>query len=158
MVVATALGSGVAMAAQSLTAKEDAAQLSADRAALQRQLKRLDADEARLKADTKSGRMSAESKDAMAVYHDQRFIQGEKADIAKDKTGSLQINVDRKALKRQIHKLEMDEARLKADNKSGKMAATSPDAEKIYRDQQAVSGEKKAISADEARLKADQKK
>jgi hypothetical protein len=45
----------------------------------------LEGDEAKLQSDTASGRMSAESKDAMKVYTDEHFVKGEKTDIAGDK-------------------------------------------------------------------------
>ena len=97
-----------------MAVKEDAAQLKADKAALQRQLKRLDADEARLKVETSSGKMSAESTDALEVYRAQEAVKGEKAAIAADKDGSLQMKMDRAALHRQIKRLDVAEARLSA--------------------------------------------
>ena len=127
---------------------ESMAQLRADKAALQRQLKRLDADEARLNSDTASGRMSAESKDAYEVYRDQQAVAGENKDIASDKSASLQMKSDRAVLQRQIKRLDVAEARLKADAKEGKMAAESKDAEKVYKDKQAIKSEKKDITAD----------
>jgi cell division protein FtsB len=60
-------------------------QMKVDKAALQRALRRMEADEAALKSDTASGRMSAESKDAFKVYTDLRAVKGEKTDIATDK-------------------------------------------------------------------------
>jgi hypothetical protein len=45
----------------------------------------LEADTAKLKADSASGRMAAESKDAEKNYKDQQAIKGEKTDIASDK-------------------------------------------------------------------------
>ena len=148
---------GVAYAQTSMASKEDAAQLKADKAALQRQLKRLDADEARLKSDTASGKMSAESKDAYEVYKTQEAVKGEKAAIAADKYGSLQMKADRAALHRQIKRLDAAEARLKADKKDGKMAAESKDSIQVYKDQQAIKGEKKDLATDKANIKADQK-
>ena len=74
-----------AMAQPSLAVKEDQAQLKADKAALQRQIKRLEAAEARLKENTKEGRMSAESKDSEKVYEDKQNVKGLKKDIAADK-------------------------------------------------------------------------
>ena len=38
-----------------------------------------------MKADTKEGKMAAESKDAERVYKDQQNVKGEKKDIAGDK-------------------------------------------------------------------------
>ncbi len=138
--------------------KEDQAQLKSDKAALHRQIKRLEADEARLKSDTASGKMSAESKDAYEVYQARQAIKGEKKDIAADKAASLQMRSDKTALHRQIKRLEAAEARPKADTEEGKMAAESKDAEKVYKDQQAIKGEKKDIAANKAKLNADQKK
>jgi hypothetical protein len=64
--------------------KETSLQMQSDKAALERQIKRLEAAEARLKADTKEGKMAAESKDAERVYKDKQAIKGEKKDIATD--------------------------------------------------------------------------
>ena len=137
-----------AAAQPSLSVKEDTMQLKSDKASLQREVKRLDADEARLKADTASGRMSAESKDAFVVYQARQSVSGEKK----------QIGIDKEALQRQIKRLELAEARLKADTEGGKMAAESKDAEKVYKDQQNVKEEKKVIVTDKSKLKADEKK
>jgi hypothetical protein len=155
---AFAFGAATAHAQSSMTVKEDALQLKADKDALHRQIKRLEADEAMLKADTASGRMSAESKDAYEVYQAKEAIKGEKKDIVADKRASLQMKEDKAALHRQIKRLEVAEARLKADTKEGKMAAESRDAEQVYRDRQALRGEKAAIAADKAKLIADEKK
>ena len=157
IVAVFAFSTAVAFARPSVAAKEDAMQLKADKAAVHRQLKRLEADEAMLKADTASGKMSAESKDAYEVYLDQQAIKGEKKDIAQDKAASLQMKSDKEALQRQLKRLELAEKRLKADTKEGKMAAESKDAEKVYQDKQAIKGEKKDIATDAAKLKADQK-
>jgi hypothetical protein len=154
---AFAFATGTAFA-ESLAVKEDAAQLKSDKAALQRQLKRLEADEARLKSDTASGRMSAESKDAYEVYKAKEAIKGEKKDIAADKAASLQKKSDKAALQRQVKRLEAAEARLKSDTMSGKMAAVSDDAERFYKDRQAIKAEEKQIAADKAKLLTDQKK
>jgi hypothetical protein len=78
-------GQSVAAAQPSLALEEAAAQLKSDKAALERAQRRLEIDEAKLKSDTASGRMSAESKDAMSVYTDEHFVRGEKTDIAADK-------------------------------------------------------------------------
>lgn len=64
--------------------KAGSLQMTADKAALQRKLKRLELAEARLKAHKASGKMAAESKDSMKVYKDQQAIKGEKKDIASD--------------------------------------------------------------------------
>jgi hypothetical protein len=147
-----------AMAQPSLAVKEDQAQLKADKAALQRQIKRLEADEARLKSDTAEGRMSAESKDAYEVYKAKQAVKGEKQDIAADNAVSLQMKADKAALQRQIKRLEAAEARLKENTKEGRMSAESKDSEKVYEDKQNVKGLKKDIAADKANLKADEKK
>ena len=154
----TAIAATAATAQPSLMVKDDAMQLKSDKAALQRQLKRVETDEATLKSDIASGRMSAESKDAYAVYTAKKAVTGEERDIAADKNASLQMKADKAALHRQIKRLEVAEAKLKADTAEGKMAAESKDAEKVYKDQQAMKGEKKGIAADTANLKTDQKK
>ena len=75
----------IAIAQPSPAVKDDEAQLKSDKAALQRQIKRLEAAEARLKENTKEGRMSAESKDSEKVYEDKQNVKGLKKDIAADK-------------------------------------------------------------------------
>ena len=65
--------------------KEAPLQMQSDKAALERQIKRLEAAEARLKADTKEGKMAAESKDAEKVYKDQQGMKGDQKDVAADK-------------------------------------------------------------------------
>jgi hypothetical protein len=148
----TAKQSVTAIAKSSPAANEAAAQLQSDKAALQRALKRLEADEATLKSDTASVKMSAESKDAMKVYTDAQAIKGEKKDIAADKLGSLQMKGDKAALQRALSRLEADEATLKSDTASGRMSAESKDAMKAYIDEQAVKGEKKDIAADKTKV------
>jgi hypothetical protein len=59
--------------------------MKADKTALQRALRRLEGDEATLKSDTASGRMSAESKDGMQGYSDAQAVKSEGTDIAADK-------------------------------------------------------------------------
>ncbi len=148
-----------ATAAQpSMAVKEDRAQLKADKAALQRQIKRLEADEARLKADKAEGKLSAMSKDAYEVYMAKKGIVGEAKDIINDEAFSLQMKADKAAMQRQIKRLEVLEARLKADKAEGKMAAESKDSERVYKDKQAIKGEKKDIATDKADLKKDAKK
>jgi hypothetical protein len=158
VVAAFAFAAVTAIAQPSQTVKDDEAQLKADKAALQRQIKRLEDDEARLKENTKEGRMSAESKDAYEVYKAKRAVKGEKKDIAADKAVSLQMKADKAALQRQIKRLDVAEARLKENTKEGRMSAESKDAFKVYEDKQSVKGEKKDITADKAKLKADEKK
>jgi hypothetical protein len=155
--VALASVSGNAIAQGVSAAKEDAAQLQSDKAALQRQINRLDADEARLKSDTASGRMSAESKDAYQIYTGKQAIEGRKKDLAADKKGSMQMKLDKAALQRQMKRLDVAEARLKGDTDAGKMASMSKDSEKVFKDKQAVQGEKKAIGTDSMNIKADKK-
>jgi len=150
--------SAVTASAHSSLSAKDRAQLAADNASLQREITRLDADETGLKADTASGRMSTESKDSFAVYRDQQYVSGEKKDIASDKPGTMQMKSDKAALQRETGQLKLAEATLKADTREGKMAAESPDAEKVYRDRQAIIGELKDIDADKANLKADEAK
>ena len=149
-----AVASVPANAYSSRSVKEDTAQLATDKASLQREITRLDADEAMRQADTTSGKMSAESKDSFAVYKNQQYVSGLKKDIASDKMGTLQMKSDKAALRHQIKRLKLAEATLKADTREGKMAAESPDAEKVYRDRQAIMGELKDIDADNANLKA----
>jgi hypothetical protein len=142
----------------SLATEEDAAQLKADKASLERQMKRLNADQATLKSDTASGRMSAESKDAYKVYNDRNDVLGENKDIAADKTGWLQMKEDTAALQRAIKRLDADEAALTSHAASGMMSAESKDADKVYNDRKAGDGEKNAITKDKAKLQADQKR
>ena len=149
----------VAVSAQSsLAVKEDQAQLKADKAALHRQIKRLEADEERWKADQAEGKMSAMSQDAYKVYMRKKAALGEAKDIANDKAFSLQMKADKAALRRQIKQLEAAQARLKADKAEGKMAAESKDSEMVYKDKQVINVEKKDIAADKAKSKADEKK
>ena len=69
--------------------------------------------------------MSAMSKDAYEVYMGKQAVMGEAKDIVNDKAFSLQMKADKAALQRQIKRLEVAEARLKADKAEGKMAAES---------------------------------
>jgi hypothetical protein len=145
-------GQPVAAAQPSLALAEAAAQLKSDKAALERAHRRLEIDEAKLKSDIASGRMSAESKDAMKVYTEEQFVKGDKTDIATDKTGSLQMKADKTALQRALKRLEGDEATLKSDTASGRMSAESKDAMKVYTDEHFVKGEKTDIAADKAKV------
>jgi len=144
-------GQAVATAQPSLL-EEAAAQLKSDKAALERAHRRLEIDEAKLKSDIASGRMSAESKDAMKVYTEEQFVKGDKTDIATDKTGSLQMKADKTALQRALKRLEGDEATLKSDTASGRMSAESKDAMKVYTDERFVKGEKTDTAADKAKV------
>ncbi len=154
-----------------------AVQMAAEKASLQRALKRLEADEATLKADKASGKMAAESTDSLNVYNDQQDVKGAKKVITDDKSkmqadkkagkeGNAQMKAqmqaqmasDKAGLQRVLKRLEADEATLKADKASGKMAAESPDSFKGYQDQQDVKGVKKVIADDKAKMQADTKK
>lgn len=160
VVVALALAFAVstAVAQPSLTVKEDEMQLKADKAGLQRQIKRLEADEARWKEDQAEGKMSAMSKEAYKVYMMKKSVLGEAKDIVNDKAFSLQMKADKAALQRQVKRLEVLEARLKEDKAEGRMSAESRDAERVYQDKQAVKGYKKDIATDKADLNAAEKK
>lgn len=159
--VAAAFSCGTALAhtpAGTQAYRRDQMQLQADKAALKREENQLRADLRTLSADTKEGKMAAMSKDAERVYQDREAIYGEKTmEIPGDEPGSLQMQSDEAALKREQARLNADIHRLKADTKEGRMAAMSPDAEKAYQDRQAVKGEKMDIAHDLAQLKADQK-
>jgi hypothetical protein len=138
--------------------KQEQVQLQEDKAELQRDELQLTADLKRLKADSKEGRMAAESKDDKIIYDDRQFIDGEIKDIAADRPGSLQKESDMAALKSEKEKLRTDVGTLKADTKSGWIAAESKDAEKVYQDRQAIKGEKMDIVADMRKLEAGAKK
>ena len=157
VLVALALISGNAIAQGSSAAKEDREQLQSDKAALKRQLNRLEVDEARLKSDIASGRMSAESKDAYQVYTGKKAVEGTKKVIAADKAGSTQMKFDKAALQRQIKRLDIAEKRLKSDTDAVKMVSTSEDSERVFEDKQAVEGEKEALATDSIKIKADKK-
>lgn len=156
--VALALSSVTAAAQPAAAVKQDALQLKADKEALHGELRQLKADEAKLESDAASGRMSAMSSDSYEVYLDRRAIAGEKIDIARDKPGSLQMRADREALDRQVAQLRLDEKHLKSDAAEGRLAATSPDAQRVYDDRQAIKAERIQITADQARLRADERK
>lgn len=141
--------------AQPAAAQEDAAQLKADQAALAQERVQRNVDAQILKADQSEGKMAAESRDSLRIYRDRQDIRGEKADIAHDANPSLQRKADRSALKAERAKLKADQQRLQRDRKHGRMAATSPDAERLYKDQQAIRGQERAIARDEAQLRRD---
>jgi hypothetical protein len=153
-----ALGCAAAIAKPSPAMQEDKAQLMSDEAALHRQIGKLGADEASLKADTASGRMSAESRDAFEVYQAKEAIRGAKKDLAVDKAASLQMKTDKAELRREVKRLKVAEATLAADARHGRTAAESKDAEQVYRDRQALGGEKAAIATDKKKLITDEKK
>jgi cell division protein FtsL len=148
---------GNAVAQSAAAVKEDQVQTKADDSALARERARLRVDERTLGADTRSGRTAAESPDEDKVYKDRQAIKGEKSDLAGDKPGSLQERSDRNAVQREQANLKADTNTWAADARSGKMAAESTDAEKIYKDQQAIKGEKSAITSDRAKLNGDRK-
>jgi hypothetical protein len=149
---------GNAFAQSTAAVKEDQAQSKADGSALARDRARLRSDETTLGTDIRSGRMAAESRDEEKVYKDRQAIRGEKKDLAGDKPGSLQRKSDATALRRENENLKADANTWAADARSGRMAAESADAEKVYRDQQGIKGQETAITADRADLKSDQKK
>ena len=133
-------------------------QMKSDKATLQRALTRLEADEAKLKADKASGKMAAESKDSIKVYQARQAVKGGKENVDDADAASMQMASDKAALQRQLKRLELAEARLTADKAAGKMAAESKDSIKVYRDEQNIKATTKQIAADKADLKADQKK
>lgn len=100
--------------------------------------------------------MAGESKDSMRVYRDQQNLKGIKKDIARDRPASAQLKEDDQFQKAEQAKLRTDARRLTRDAKEGRMAATSPDAEKVLHDKQAIKGQEKAIAADESKLRKDQ--
>jgi len=141
--------------AQVTAAQEDGAQLTADQTELVREKAQVATDEVVLRRDRAEGRMSAESPDALRVYHGQEDIRGMKKDLAADRSGSLQAAADRRDLKAERQTLVADETTLRQDAAHGRMAAMSSDAERVYQDRQAVHGQQHAIAADEAKLAGD---
>ncbi|MEA3155504.1 MAG: hypothetical protein QOK44_3093, partial [Betaproteobacteria bacterium] len=101
--ILTSLGfaAGNAFAQSTTAVKEDQAQSKADDSGVARERARLQVDQKTLGADTRSGKMAAESPDSEKVYRDRQAIRGEKKDIAGDKAGSLQEQSDRTALQRE---------------------------------------------------------
>lgn len=74
------------------------------------------------------------------------------------KAEKAQLKADEHALLGEEKTLKADEAKTKADRAAGRMAAQSPDAERVYKDQQAIKDEKQVIAADKPgtlKLKAD---
>ncbi len=154
--VATVLALGPALAwAQVTPQQEDRAQLNGDLASLAVERAQLSTDTHTLKADRTEGKMAAESRDAMRVYHDRQDIRGENKDLKTDSPRSLQAKEDRMERRHDQTQLKTDEQRLRQDRRHGRMAATSPDAEKIYQDKQAIAGQEQAAATDTAHLKAD---
>jgi cobalamin biosynthesis protein CbiG len=150
-----AAGNAVAQAAAAIN--EDQGQTKADASALARERVQLQLDEQTLRRDTRSGRMAAESPDEEKIYRDRQAVSGARKDVAGDEPDSLQRKSDTTTLRRENEISNADARRWAADSDSGRMAAESPDAEKVYRDQQAVKRQENAIATDRARLKADQK-
>ena len=155
--LALALAAGAAVAKPFSLVDQDKAQIRADEHMLSAAQAKLHSDVATLRADTKEGRMAAESKDAERVYLDPQGIKGERKDITADKSGSVQMKEDETALAREEHKLDTDTKNLKADTEEGKMAAQSKDAERVYKDRQAINGARKDFTSDKAQLIADEK-
>ena len=85
---------GNAVVQSTAAVKEDQAQTKADASALARERAQLKVDEKTLRADTRSGRMAAESPDEEKLYRDRQAIKGEEKDLARDKPGSLQRKAD----------------------------------------------------------------
>ena len=140
-----------------VVASENQTQTKADESALARERAQLRSDQTTLGADSRSGRLAAESPDEQKVYEDRQAIKGEKADIARDEPGSLQQRSDRAALQREQTKLKADANTWAADTRAGRMAAESADAESVYRDQQAIKGQENALAADRATSNTDRK-
>lgn len=162
VLVATTQLAGLAYAqgaggAASAAVREDKAQLKEDHSALAQEKAQLKADRQTLEADSSAGKMAAESADAERLYKDHKYIRGERKDLARDTAGSLQQKADKTALAREDAQLKVDQKTLSADTWSGRMAAESPDAERVYKDRQAIKRQEKAISSDRAELTDDRK-
>ena len=149
-----ALAPTLAMA-QAAPRQEDRAQLNTDLASLATERAQLSPDTQARKADKAEGKMAAESRDSMRVYRDRQAVRGEAKDLKVDQPGSPQAKMDRTDRHQAKAKLKGDEQRLQRDRQHGRMAATSPDGEKIYQDKQAIKGQEQAIAQDTARVKAD---
>ena len=67
------------------------------------------------------------------------------------KEAKAQLTADEAALSAEERQLKADEAKLKADRAAGRLAGMSPDALKVYKDQQAINEETKVIALDEPR-------
>jgi hypothetical protein len=133
----------------------DAAQLKIDRAALDRDLVRMGADQDRLHADHRAGRLAAESDDSYRVYQDRQSISGQLYDLSRDAPGSLQKTQDLTQLHQYRAELARDKARLRQDTAAGLEAALSPDAKRAADDRAAVRAAERKVAADEARLHHD---
>jgi hypothetical protein len=73
------------------------------------------------------------------------------------KEDQAQSKADESALARERARLRADEKTLRADTESGKMAAESPDGEKVYKDRRAIKGEANDITTDRKKLQSDRK-
>ena len=147
-----------AVAQSTAAVRPDRAQTKADTAAIARERAQLRLDEKTLGADINSGKMAAESDDSEKVYKDRQTINSQRKDLARDKPGSLQQKSDRSALRRENENFNADAQKWATDARSGRMAAESRDAEKVYRDQQAIKGQEKASAVDRRKPGADQNK
>lgn len=75
---------GHALARSPLAAREDQAQLKADRQALAREQAQLRKDEQTFRSDKLSGKMAAESPDSYRVYKDEQAIKAQEKAIGAD--------------------------------------------------------------------------
>ena len=64
------------------------------------------------------------------------------------KEEKAQLKADESALLAKQRQWKADEAKYKADKAAGRLAGISPDALKVYKDQQAINGESKDLAAD----------
>jgi hypothetical protein len=67
------------------------------------------------------------------------------------KAAKAQLQADEAALSAEEMQLRADEAKQKADRAAGRLAGMSPDALKVYKDQQAIERQTKVIALDEPR-------
>ena len=67
------------------------------------------------------------------------------------KEAKAQLQADEAALSAEERQLKADEAKLRADRAAGRLAGMSPDALKVYKDQQAINEETKVIALDAPR-------
>lgn len=148
----------VTAAAKPLSIQEDTVQLHVDQTALQREAQRYQNTRATFQADRAAGRMTAVSPDELAVFKDKQALVGTAEAIAADRAtvNPLQLKTDEATLKRTIRHLDDKLATLRADTEEGRMAATSKDAEAVYKERIAYAGEAKAVAEDKAELKTAQ--
>lgn len=153
--IASTLALMPALASAQVTPRqEDHAQLKADQAALQGERAQLKSDTATLRAGKAKGQMAAESRDTLRIHNDRQDIRSKTKDLAADTARPQRRQADRAELTADQAKLKTDQRQRHFDKLHGRMAATSPDAEKVYRDQQAIRGQEKAIASDQASLRA----